>query len=100
MEKIGIRRTRAVHLSKLPWLIAIIAIFCALLPCPARAQSATDLVALKGLAPVGVLPNTNAGRAALAANYTVTGGIQTGEIRQSTLLPFSKQQKQALRAAV
>jgi len=91
---------RAAHLSKLPWLIAIIAIFCAaLLPYPARAQSATDLVALKGLAPVGVLPNTNAGRAALAANYTVTGGIQTGEIRQSTLLPFAQQQQQALRDA-
>src|SRR3984957_17103495 len=99
MEKTTMRRTlyRAARLSKLPWLIAI---FCAaLLPCPAHAQSATDLVALKGLAPVGVLPNTNAGRAALAANYTVTGGIQTGEIRQSTLLPFAQQQQQALRDA-
>src|SRR5580704_8724925 len=102
MKKTTMRRTlrRAAHLSKTPWLIAIIGIFCvALLSCPAHAQSATDLVALKGLAPVGVLPNTNAGRAALAANYTVTGGIQTGEIRQSTLLPFAQQQQQALRDA-
>ncbi|MBV8192686.1 MAG: hypothetical protein JO339_36050 [Alphaproteobacteria bacterium] len=39
-----------------------------------------------------------AGKAALASNYTVTGGIQTGVIRQPTLLPFAEQQ-QALRDA-
>jgi hypothetical protein len=42
---------------------------------------------------------TSHGSAALAANYTVTGGIQTGAIRQSTLLPFAAQQQQALRDA-
>jgi len=31
------------------------------------------------------------GSADLPANYTVTGGIQTGTIRQSTLLPFAAQ---------
>jgi hypothetical protein len=33
------------------------------------------------------------------ANFTVTGGIQTGEFRQPTLLPFANQQQQALRDA-
>jgi membrane-associated phospholipid phosphatase len=61
------------------------------------AQSAADLAALKGLAPVTVLSHTTEGKAALAANYAVTGGIQTGTIRQSTLLPFAEQQQQALR---
>ncbi|HTV10095.1 MAG TPA: phosphatase PAP2 family protein [Candidatus Aquilonibacter sp.] len=65
----------------------------------AGAQSATDLPVLKGLAPVTVLEKTPAGRAALAANYAVTGGIQTGAIRQATLLPFAEQQQQALRDA-
>jgi hypothetical protein len=72
---------------------------CALMTFQAGAQSATDMAVLKGLAPVTVLPNTNEGKAALAANYTVTGGIQTGTIRQATLLPFAKQQQQALRDA-
>lgn len=71
----------------------------ALMPFHAGAQSATDMVVLKGLAPVTVLEKTAEGRAALAANYTVTGGIQTGAIRQSTLLPFAEQQQQALRDA-
>ncbi len=57
------------------------------------------MIALKGLAPVSVLSNTPEGRAALAANYTVTGGLQTGEIRQPTLLPFPEQRQQALRDA-
>ncbi len=64
-----------------------------------KAQSATDMPALKGLAPVTVLEKTPAGQAALAANYTVTGGIQTGTIRQATLLPFAVQQQQALEDA-
>ncbi|MCW6507765.1 phosphatase PAP2 family protein [Lichenifustis flavocetrariae] len=76
-----------------------IVVACALAPIEARAQTATNLPVLKGLAPVTVLSKTNAGRAALAANYSVTGGIQTGAIRQSTLLPFAEQQQQALRDA-
>ena len=65
----------------------------------ADAQTAANLAALRGLAPVSALSNDPAGRAALAANFTVTGGIQTGAIRQSTLLPFAEQQQQALRDA-
>jgi hypothetical protein len=57
------------------------------------------MAVLKGLAPVTVLSKTYAGEAALAANFTVTGGIQTGAIRQSTLLPFADQQQQALKDA-
>lgn len=76
-----------------------VAALCALLPFCAEAQSVTDMVVLKGLAPVTALPNTYAGRAALASNYAVTGGIQTGAIRQPTLLPFTEQQQQALRNA-
>ncbi len=72
---------------------------CALLPFHAGAQSSTDLAACRLLAPLTLLLHTPEGRAALAANYAVTGGIQTGAIRQATLLPFSEQQQQALRDA-
>src|SRR3984957_9962835 len=72
---------------------------CVLAPLHAAAQSATNLAVLKGLAPVSVLSNSFAGEAALAANFTVTGGIQTGAIRQPTLLPFADQQQQALKDA-
>ena len=65
----------------------------------ADAQSATNMAALKGLAPVSALSKTADGMAALASNFTVTGGIQTGAIRQPTLLPFAEQQQQALRDA-
>ena len=60
----------------------------------------SDLAVLYGLAPVTALATPNAGytkQAALGANYAITGGIQTGEIRQPTLLPFPEQQQQALR---
>jgi hypothetical protein len=77
----------------------LLAALVGLIPAPAGAQSPTDMAALRGLAPVTVLGQTPGGRAALAANYAVTGGIQTGAIRQSTLLPFSEQQQQALRDA-
>jgi len=56
----------------------------------AQAQSTTDMAALKGLAPVSVLSNTAAGRAALGANYIITGGIQTGAIMQPALLPVAE----------
>jgi hypothetical protein len=77
----------------------LLVVMCVLGPLPAGAQTATNLAVLKGLAPVTVLPNTYAGKAALAANFTVTGGIQTGALRQSTLLPFADQQQQALKDA-
>ena len=47
----------------------------------ADAQSATNMAALKGLAPVSALSKTVDGMAALGSNFTVTGGIQTGAIR-------------------
>ena len=72
---------------------------CALISSHAAPQSAPDAAALNGLAPVTVLLNTDDGKAALGANYAVTGGIQTGAITQPTLLPFSEQQQQALRDA-
>jgi PAP2 superfamily len=65
----------------------------------AKAQSITNIPVLRGLTPVTLLRNTAVGKAALAANYTVTGGIQTGVIRQPTLLPFAVQQQQALKDA-
>ena len=73
--------------------------FCALISSQAPAQSAPDAATLKGLAPVTVLLNTEGGKSALGANYTVTGGIQTGAITQPTLLPFAEQQEQALQDA-
>jgi hypothetical protein len=72
---------------------------CLLAPPPADAQTANNLVALKGLAPVTTLPNSPAGNAALGANYVVTGGIQTGALPQPTLLPLADQRQQALRDA-
>ena len=76
-----------------------LAVACALAPLQAGAQTPVNIAALKGLAPVAALSATTDGRAALAANLTVTGGIQTGVIRQPTLLPFDEQQQQALRDA-
>ena len=72
---------------------------CAFLPFHLLAQTPANMAVLKGLAPVTALANTPAGTAALGANYTVTGGIQTCAIRQPTLLPFAEQQQQALRDA-
>ena len=73
---------------------------CALLPLQAHAQTdPRTLTVMKGLAPVAALPGTSAGRAALGANFAVTGAIQTGALSQSTLLPFTQQQQQALKDA-
>ena len=74
-----------------------LAALCALVPVRALAQSATNMTALKGLAPVAALPNTEGGRAALSANLSVTGDIQTGALKQPILLPFPEQQQLALR---
>ena len=74
-----------------------IAILVALLPLPAGAQSAANLAALRGLAPVAALAGTVEGRAALAANLAVTADIQTGALKQPILLPFAEQQQLALR---
>src|SRR5690349_19406608 len=79
------------------WALGFLALM--MMSAGAGAQTAANIVALKGLAPVSALSNSAAGRAALAANFSVTGGIQTGAIRQPTLLPFAEQQQQALRDA-
>ena len=76
-----------------------IAMLFAVLSFQSKAQSHTDMAALKGLSPVTMLSNTPTGNAVLGANYVATGGIQTGAIEQPTLLPFSEQQQQALRDA-
>jgi len=70
---------------------------CALAPIAADAQTANNLAALKGLAPFATLANSPAGQAALAANFAVTGGVQTGLLRRPTLSPFADQQQQALK---
>ncbi len=79
-------------------LLAIGAL-CVCLPFLAGAQSTTDMAVFKGLAPLTVLSETPEGLVALAANYSVTGGIQTGAIKQPTLLPFAEQQHLALQDA-
>jgi hypothetical protein len=79
--------------------LLVVAALCAVGIARADAQSASDMAVLKGLAPVTVLSDTDAGRAALGANFVVSGGIQTGAVRQPTLLPFAEQQQQALRDA-
>lgn len=63
------------------------------------AQNSTHLDVLRGLAPVSALNTTEAGRAALARKFAVTGAIQHGIDGQPTLLPFAEQQQLALRDA-
>lgn len=85
------------HLRRTILTAAFAVFLCA--QAPAQSPSPSDTAVLTGLAPVSVLLNTDAGKAALAANFTITGGIQTGAISQPTLLPFAEQQQQALRDA-
>ena len=75
------------------------ALLCALVPLQVQAQDDPKITALKGLAPVSVLLKSPEGQAALAANLAVTGGIQTGTLKQPILLPFADQQQLALRDA-
>lgn len=76
------------------------AALCSTLVFAAGAQTATDMLALKGLAPVSALATTDAGKAALKANLAVTGGIQRGTIHQPTLYSFAEQQQQSMRDAI
>lgn len=80
-------------------LIVAAAACAMLITVPLGAQTGGDLAVVRGLAPVAALARTAAGRAALGANYMVTGGIQTGDWRQATLLPFAEQQQLALKDA-
>jgi hypothetical protein len=62
--------------------------------------SVTNLNALRGLVSLTTLGNTEAGKAALASNFTITGDIQSGVAHQPLLLSFADQQQQALRDAL
>jgi hypothetical protein len=102
--KQGLPRPRFVFLSgkdtQMKSRMLVGAAMCSALMLPlAQAQPAPDIAAMRGLAPVTILLNTGAGKAALGANLRVTGGIQTGTLSQPTLLPFPEQQQQALRDA-
>ena len=66
----------------------------------AAAQSVTNLNALQGLVSLTTLGNTDAGKAALASNLTITSEIQSGAAHQPLLLSFPDQQQQALRDAL
>lgn len=79
-------------------LFGILLVLC-FAPPTTSAQSTPDVETLKGLAPVSVLLNSDRGKAALAANYNVTGGIQACTLKQPTLLPFPQQEEQALQDA-
>ncbi len=65
----------------------------------AQAQTTVNLNALRGLAPFSALNNSPTGKAALVANYTITGAIQTGTAGQPLLRSFVAQQAQALHDA-
>jgi hypothetical protein len=84
-------------MSRLGCLIGFLALMMG--SAGADAETAANMAVLRGLAPLSALSNSASGNAALASNYVVTGGIQTGAIRQPTLLPFAAQQQQALRDA-
>jgi len=83
--------------KKMTGKFSFLVVFIALLSGLSWAQTATDLAALKGLAPLTMLAKIPGGNQALASNYVVTGGLQNGSVRQATLLPFADQQQQALR---
>ena len=79
------------------FLVLILAAMVA--PRVVLAQAEVSLPALRGLAPFSVLPNTAAGQAALASNYTVPGAIQDGTAGQAALQSFALQRDQALEDA-
>jgi membrane-associated phospholipid phosphatase len=80
-------------------LLIIAALSAVVQASTSLAQSPTNLAALQGLVPVSALANTAAGKAALAANLTVTASIQDGSAKQPLLLSFPEQQQLALRDA-
>jgi hypothetical protein len=62
--------------------------------------SGTNLTALRGLAPISALNNTENGKSALASNLLVTSSIQHGRTQFAGAPAFDKQQQQALREAL
>ena len=76
-------------------------IAAAALAAPGEATlTVTNLNSLHGLVSLTTLGNTDAGRAALVSNFTITGEIQSGVAHQPLLLSFPDQQQQALRDAL
>jgi hypothetical protein len=69
------------------------------LPAAAQAQTAQNLNSLRALAPFAALLNSPEGKAALAANLTVTADIQNGTSAQPALQSFAADQAQALKDA-
>ncbi len=65
----------------------------------ARSQSALNLSALQGLIPFSSLLNTDAGKAAVTANFAVTAAIQHGTANQPSLQPLEAQREQAIKDA-
>jgi peptidoglycan/xylan/chitin deacetylase (PgdA/CDA1 family) len=61
--------------------------------------SGTNLTALRGLAPISALNNTDDGKSALAGNLLVTSSIQHGRTQFAGAPAFEQQQQQALRDA-
>ena len=62
--------------------------------------SETNLIALRGLAPVSALNNTDGGKSALVGNLAVTSSIQHGKNQYAGAPSFDRQQQQALRDAL
>jgi len=94
------RRPPRSHLARFgPILPVTLFTACAFSPVAARAQSATNLAALRGLLPFSELLNSAAGRKAVESNYSVTAAIASGSTHQPTLEPFAAQQQQALKDA-
>jgi hypothetical protein len=101
MRRRHVSRSRLARLAwifSLTFVVALIAEF-ARLPIAARAQSATNLAALRGLLPFSELLNSAPGRRALDANFSVTAAIANGTAHAPNLEPFAAQQEQALRDA-
>ena len=81
-------------------LYAIVFVSASLVHCEqAETQSAGNLNALRGLAPLSALVASDLGRAALASNLSITGAIQDGTQPQQILLRLGEQQQLALRDA-
>ena len=81
-------------------LCAIVFASASLVLCEqAETQSAGNLNALRGLAPLSVLTASDLGTTALASNLSITAAIQDGTQSQPILLPLAEQQQLALRDA-
>ena len=67
--------------------LSILAVAASLAAPRAEAQTAINLIALQGLAPFSTLGNSNAGKAALAANLAVTGRFKPAQLTSRAATP-------------